>query len=91
MPVIGKFWAKLKCSGCGARLERMSQIVEVLPEPKAPPMLRPLAHVVSHVVKCPTCSQPSKAVWTIDDGHVIDCPQCQRRKVDPETVVELVA
>lgn len=92
-PVSSKFWMRLDCSGCGARLERITQPVEVEVGPKPPPDKRKVGHVVSQFVKCPIpdCGQRSRVNWTIDDGHVVDCPIHQRRVTDPETEVEILA
>jgi hypothetical protein len=92
-PISSKFWVMLKCKGCGSRLERIAAVVDVEAESLPPPVKRPVGEVVSHFIKCPTpdCGMQAKAAWTIEDGHVIDCPQCQRRRVSPETEVEIIA
>ena len=92
-PISSKFWVRLACTGCGARLEQIGKIVDVAVEPKPPPEKRPVGHVVSHFVKCPVpdCGAVSRVTWTVDDGHIVDCPVHQRRMVSPETEVELVA
>jgi hypothetical protein len=67
--------------------------VEVETAPKPPPEKRPVGHVVSHFVRCPvpSCGQHSRVIWTVEDGHIIDCPIHQRRIVGPETEVEIIA
>lgn len=92
-PISSKFWVKLKCTGCGSRLERVVTVVDVEAAPIAEPVRRRVGEVVSHFVRCPTegCGQQCRVNWTLDDGHVIDCPMCQRRAVSPEAVVEIIA
>jgi hypothetical protein len=90
--ISSRWWMLIRCKGaCGAKLVKVSTLVEPLEDPTPPVITKPLGQAVGQFVRCPRpgCSMKSMAAWDMDNGHIIKCPACQARQYDPATEVEL--
>jgi hypothetical protein len=101
-----KWWVMVKCSGfCGSVLRRVAELVTVRPVPEPEPVIKALGACVGQFVKCPRsflrdmgtalerteiCGAKSRAAWTLDEGHIVDCPQCQIQPYPGDTLVEVI-
>jgi hypothetical protein len=102
-----KWWVMVKCGGfCGSVLHRIALPVSLRPQPEPEPVFKSLGAAVGSMVKCPRvfmrdmgtalertelCGARAKAAWTLDEGHVIACPECQVQAYPGETLVEVIA
>jgi hypothetical protein len=92
--ISSKWWVLVKCKGyCGSFLSKIATPVTVQPEPEPPVITRTLGEAVGKFILCPreTCRARAQAAWTMDEGHIVTCGQCQTRAYPGTTVVEIVA
>jgi DNA-directed RNA polymerase subunit RPC12/RpoP len=100
--VSSAWWVLVKCTGfCGSVLRKVNEPVTVLPESMPKPPVKTLGAAVGQFVLCPrtidlpdggnrVCGARGQAAWTIDEGHMIACPQCGSRAWPGDTLVEVV-
>jgi hypothetical protein len=91
--ISSRFWVLVTCKGyCGKRLEKIGTPVTPEAEPEPEVITRTLGEAVGKWILCPreSCRARAQAAWTIDDGHVVTCGQCQTRPYPGTTIVEIV-
>ena len=91
--ISSKWWVLVKCKGvCGSKLRKVAELVELHPDSVPRPVFKTLGQAVGKFIKCPKpdCQAKSRAAWTADDGHVIECPTHLSEPYPSETVVEVI-
>jgi hypothetical protein len=92
--ISSKWWVLVKCKGyCGSMLSKINTMVTPEAEPEPEVVTRTLGEAVGKFILCPreSCRARAQAAWTLDEGHVVTCGQCQTRPYPGTTVVEIVA